>query len=372
MSLSRYRVGDLVEVCSEEEILSTLDDRGMIDGMPFMPEMLPFCGRQFRVSKVAHKTCDTMHYSGIRRIPKAVHLEDLRCDGAAHGGCQAACLLFWRDEWLKPAGSRGKAQLAKKTAVLTGSDLNRLTSSTSSNKSETLYTCQVTELLRASSAWAWWNPTQYFADVRTGNFSFVHVVRTLFLAALRWYAVTFPNRPIPAFRRVHDSMLKRCNKPAHIVRRDLNGAIEKGDRTPESPDSLRAGDWVQIKPAAEILRTLNRSGKNRGLTFDPEMVPYCEGKYQVRGVVRRIIDEPTGRMLEMKNPCIALKGVVCNSEYSEKRFMCPRGILSYWRPIWLDKIEGKNVVVEGQKVRNEDENVGEDPWEEDDESPEMS
>ena len=100
---------------------------------------------------------------------------------------------------------------------------------------------------------------------------------------------------------------------------------------------------MRIKPVAEILPTLNRKGQNRGLTFDPEMVPYCGGKYQVRGVVRRLIDEPTGRMLEMKNPCIALEGVVCNSEYSEKRFMCPRGILSYWRPIWLDEVNASAV-----------------------------
>ena len=68
------------------------------------------------------------------------------------------------------------------------------------------------------------------------------------------------------------------------------------------------------------------------------MVPYCGGKHQVRSVVRRIIDEPTGRMLAMKNPCIVLEGVVCKSEYSEERFMCPRAIFCYWRPIWLDTI----------------------------------
>ena len=27
---------------------------------------------------------------------------DLRCDGKAYGGCQAACLIFWKEAWLKP------------------------------------------------------------------------------------------------------------------------------------------------------------------------------------------------------------------------------------------------------------------------------
>src|SRR5919201_470703 len=92
------RSGDLVEVRSEREILATLDERGELDSLPFMPEMLPYCGRRFRVFKVAHKTCDTIEYAGVglRRMRNAVHLENLRCDGSAHDGCQAGCLIFWK------------------------------------------------------------------------------------------------------------------------------------------------------------------------------------------------------------------------------------------------------------------------------------
>ena len=52
--------GDLVEVRSAEEILATLDEHGNLEGLPFMPEMLAYCGKQMRVDKVAHKTCDTV------------------------------------------------------------------------------------------------------------------------------------------------------------------------------------------------------------------------------------------------------------------------------------------------------------------------
>src|SRR5689334_19126751 len=88
------RVGDVVEVRSEAEILATLDADGRIDGLPFMPEMLKYCGQRFSVYKSAHKTCDTIEKSGLRRMKNAVHLEGLRCDGEYHGDCQAACLLF--------------------------------------------------------------------------------------------------------------------------------------------------------------------------------------------------------------------------------------------------------------------------------------
>src|SRR4030095_15791040 len=85
------RSGDWVEVGSAEEILATLDDQGRLDALPFMPEMLQYCGKRFRVFKSAHKTCDTIKTYHNRRMTKAVHLEGLRCDGEAHDGCQAGC-----------------------------------------------------------------------------------------------------------------------------------------------------------------------------------------------------------------------------------------------------------------------------------------
>ena len=62
------RVGDLVEVRSEDEILATLDDCGAVDGLPFMPEMLEYCGKHFRVGKRADKTCNTITVMESRRL----------------------------------------------------------------------------------------------------------------------------------------------------------------------------------------------------------------------------------------------------------------------------------------------------------------
>jgi hypothetical protein len=52
---------------------------------------------------------------------------------------------------------------------------------------------------------------------------------------------------------------------------------------------------VEIKPAPEIRRTLDADGKNRGLTFEPTMVDFAEGRYQVDHPIQRIISEQTGR-----------------------------------------------------------------------------
>ena len=83
------RVHDFAKVRSKAEILATLDRNGRLDGMPFMPEMFEYCGKVLRVSKKAHKTCDFVNRTGIRRRDSTVHLDDVRCTGAAHGGCQA-------------------------------------------------------------------------------------------------------------------------------------------------------------------------------------------------------------------------------------------------------------------------------------------
>jgi hypothetical protein len=87
------RIGELVEVRSESEIFATLDEHGELDALPFMPEMLQFCGRRFRVDKLALKLCDTINGSGMYRMDHAVHLAGVRCDGQAHGGCQAGCRI---------------------------------------------------------------------------------------------------------------------------------------------------------------------------------------------------------------------------------------------------------------------------------------
>src|SRR5688572_27913060 len=99
--MTQFRAGDLIEVRTREEILSTLDKNGRLEGLPFMPQMFQYCGQRFSVYKRAHKTCDTVNPIASRRLHDGIHL-NVRCDGKAYGGCQAACLIFWKAAWLKP------------------------------------------------------------------------------------------------------------------------------------------------------------------------------------------------------------------------------------------------------------------------------
>ena len=109
MTTGVLRRGDLVEVRSPGEILATLDATGALEGLPFMPEMAAMCGRRFTVDRRAERVCDTLHYSWTRRLSDAVFLEQERCDGKEHGGCQAECRILWKEAWLRPADAGAPA-----------------------------------------------------------------------------------------------------------------------------------------------------------------------------------------------------------------------------------------------------------------------
>jgi hypothetical protein len=107
-------------------------------------------------------------------------------------------------------------------------------------------------------------------------------------------------------------------------------------KTPTGHTDLRPGELVRIKPKAEIMLTLSKDRRNRGLGFEEEMARHCGREARVLRRVDRCIEEATGRMLQMKNPCIVLEGIVCEGAYSAN---CPRSICAFWREIWLDRID---------------------------------
>jgi hypothetical protein len=105
-------------------------------------------------------------------------------------------------------------------------------------------------------------------------------------------------------------------------------------RTPEADLGLRPGDRVRVKDRRQIRATVNRDARNRGLSFDVEMTPYCGRSMRVHRVVSRIIDDWTGRMLDLPGKCVVLEGAVCKGLYHG---LCQRQIEPYWREVWLER-----------------------------------
>jgi hypothetical protein len=331
---TKWSVGDWVEVRSKEEILKTLDSDGRIDGMPFMPEMFQYCGKKFQVFKRAHKTCDPDW--GSRRIPGAVHLET-RCDGSAHGGCQAGCLIFWKDEWLKPA-STGSARAPELAAIT--SNNGKCTESVVADRAivleadgSTSYMCQTTQVQHETPI-AWWDIRQYLEDYWSGNIN----LKRLFSGTIYslYFMLTNAGFGGPTLRRIYDKARPLWRGVAWPRK---PGLIPAGEQTPTIDLNLQPGEMVRVKSHEEILKTVNTHSKNRGLWWDAELVPYCGGTYRVHSRVNKVLDEKTGKMQVMKNPSIILDNVVCQARYSACRMFCPRNTYAYWREIWLQRVD---------------------------------
>ena len=324
------RVGDVVEVRSQAEILATLDENGELESLPFMPEMLQYCGQRMTVGKVAHKACDTLTRAGIRRMESAVHLTGVRCGGSAHGGCQAACLIYWKQAWLRkvdPAEAPPVAPAMPDAPAL----LPLLTIASRRPQAEdgaTRYRCQATEMLRATpQQLPVRDLAQYVQDVRSGNVGVLWSIRA-FLVGM--------------YNRVQDVTAGRL--PPRLR---LHGGRHWGNlrgtavKTPTVQIGLQPGDIVRIKSKKEIEGTLNADLLNRGMGFDAEMGRFCGRTARVARRVEHIIDEHTGKMLHMRSPCLVLEGLVCEGAFSAN---CPRAITPYWREIWLEKVASPEAI----------------------------
>lgn len=346
--MTRFKSGDLVTVRSREEILATLDREGRCEGLPFMPQMFDHCGETHRVYRSAHKTCDTVNKTRGRKIANCVHL-DLRCDGRFQGGCQAACLLFWKSCWLKPAeagesrkenpgdGHRQPEALEVPAGGCTEEDvINAAILRDADDPAEVVYSCQATRLPEFTSLLHWWDVRQYARDLATRNVSARFLARGFSYFAFRGLLRLCFWRLRRVLIRIYDRF-QALRGGVPYPRK--SGKVRGSRKTPDwAPGSLAPGDLVRVRPYEEILATLDGRNKNRGMYFDAEMVPYCGGTYRVQALVERFLDEKTGRMRTLRRPAYILEGVICGSRYSECRLGCPRSIYSWWREIWLEKV----------------------------------
>jgi len=313
------RAGDQVALRSPGEILATLDEQGSLDGLPFMPEMLGFFDRTFHVEAQVARACDTIGYSGVRKVRDTVILDDLRCDGTGHAGCQAQCRLYWKEAWLRPASAA-----AAQTDASDGdgfAQLERLVTrnvnAPDSTPDDTRFRCQATELLRASEPVGWWSVRSFVHELTSGN---VGLAR--FVSAMARIVVEEIGRRLGL----------TSSKPFRPEETGGNGVAPQ-------PHGLQPGQLVQIRSPQEIAPTLNSEYKNKGLWFDREMLARCGQTTLVKTKVERIIDERDGRMINIKSDCFILDGIVCESYRSEGRWFCPRAIYPYWREAWLRPLD---------------------------------
>jgi hypothetical protein len=297
------RPGEIVEVRSLPEILATLDERGCLDGLPFMPEMAAFCGHRFPVHRRLEKVWEYAHGTGLRRVRNAVLLQAVRCDGQSHGGCQAACQLIWKEAWLKRPWTDSPGVLDPPHQV----DLVSNTHVTVQGKLR--YICQITELQRASSQLRYRSLGHFWRDLKVGNvrlFPLLVALGVRLFNAAHWRLGGGPIWPVLT--------------------------PTSSDSSPQQNLGLQPGQLVRLKSKHAIELTLNRHSRNRGLEFGKDMLFYCGGSYRVAASINRIVHEGTGELLMLKTPSILLEGVTSVGGTT----LCPQNEYYFWREIWLE------------------------------------
>jgi len=309
------RRGDTVRVRPATELLATLDESGALEGLPFMPEMVRHCGGRFVVSGTAARVCDTIDWSGSRSIPNTVLLDELRCDGSAHAGCQGDCRYFWKEAWLQRLKNGEEEVPANPTGEARGREalLERVTPNVKLEDAQhqELYRCQLTEMKRASQ------PASHFPYVRellSGNVAPGRYARVI-ARAFVWETM-----------RKADRLPRICLAPTR------NSPLRR------PPLDLKQGDWVRIRSAEEIAETMDEKGSTRGLWFDREMLQFCGRTFRVKERVTRFIHDD-GRLINLKSAAVKLEDVRCKGDYSVGRWFCPRALYPYWREDWLERTE---------------------------------
>lgn len=312
-----FIVGDRVRIRSANEIASTLDARGCMDGLPFMPEMAGFCGTVGTVFRCVDKVYDYGGKKDLRRIKDVVLVTGLRCDGGAHDGCQAGCYLLWKTAWLAPAvdaAAAASAQMAQHgTAPVEQKNISAACAPMEDARApERRYVCQYTEIVNASAGMNARDLRQDLRPLVAGNLT------------LGAFAVALLTRLFNAVQRLRGG----TGYPL----------MQLSSRTSSQSVNLalQPGEWVRVTSPDRIFDTLNSTGKNLGLWFDRDMLKHCGLRYRVLRRVDKIIDDATRRMIRMKTPCVVLDTTDSSGEFL--RF-CAQSDPAFWREAWLERVE---------------------------------
>jgi hypothetical protein len=106
--LLNLQPGEMVQVRSAEEILTTLDENSKNRGLSFEREMQMYCGGSYKVLYRVNKLISEKSGKMLHLKNDAIVLDGIFCAGLANRArlfCQRAPYFFWREAWLRRAGN---------------------------------------------------------------------------------------------------------------------------------------------------------------------------------------------------------------------------------------------------------------------------
>jgi hypothetical protein len=163
------------------------------------------------------------------------------------------------------------------------------------------------------------NPTLFSRLRRPG---FIHLPYRLWQNSVRCGWLYAPYRFMVARLRGW-AVWCRLAQPPHAVTPKCPGEVLK----------LEPGEWVQVKSWEEIVKTLDCSGKQHGLSFTPEMKQHCGKRFRVFRKMELMFDESTRQQRRLRHT-VLLEGAACQGI----GLGCDRACYLYWREAWLQRV----------------------------------
>lgn len=137
--------------------------------------------------------------------------------------------------------------------------------------------------------------------------------------------------------RIYPALKKRVIK---YTKRIQTALMKPGQNNPAPPDAdareflhkdLKSGDLVRISSFPEISKTLDGSGRLKGLTFLAGMKPFCGEIATVQKEPLYLLDHGGRKVQKCKNI------VICEKLYCDgTNIHCDRACLYYWKKDWLE------------------------------------
>jgi hypothetical protein len=130
----------------------------------------------------------------------AVHFTGVRCDGQAHGGCQAGCLIYWKEAWLKWVDEDGQEA--------TGEEAVQPRAAPSSGwwrrpaRMKSVIRARPRAPARGPQPAPPWDVRQYVLDVTSGNIGVLATIRGVIVGVLNEHQ-EFSRRFVPRWLRIH-------------------------------------------------------------------------------------------------------------------------------------------------------------------------
>jgi hypothetical protein len=172
--------------------------------------------------------------NGTGGLNNTVTLENVRSDGASHSGCQKACFIFWKEEWLRKCSTNTNDANSASNGMSDAYGFKTYDFKTGK------FICQSTRLSSAIVPIRATSKIRYLMkELFSGNRAFVRSLKELS------YFIRFK------------ILGKSTNSPCRF----LKGISQK---TPTLSLNLQAGDWVEVKSLEEIAKTLDGGGKIGG------------------------------------------------------------------------------------------------------------